>query len=93
MMPVYFYSISAKFPKMRRSGNLDRHAQHLEEPLEKWFNHNLEVEGRFVNRLGDFQDLRELLTFSGSITFLDWDAVKASRSLNPYGDSDDHFLE
>ena len=75
--------------------NRERHARRLKEPLQKWFTKDLELNGRFLNRDGEFQDLRSLIGFSGSSTEWDWSTrrVRGVDFLNSINDAEGHFVQ
>ena len=80
---------------MWSNGNPDRHVRRLDEPLTKWFDKDLKITGKFINRLDNFQDLQGLLTFSGASVVWDWSypRVRGTRPLKLSTDRDDHFRE
>ena len=72
------------------SGNLERHLLGLDEPLQKYVDSDLKLSGRFLNRLGELEDLENLRRYSG-----DWDwnsRVTASRELEISVRADYHFF-
>ena len=72
------------------SGNPERHSLNLDEPLQKFVDADLKLNGRFLNRLGELEDLESLRHFSG-----DWDwnpRISASRELEVSVSADCHFF-